>query len=40
MINFTRKIIAVVFFMLARLLKIICIAVAPADLKEGFRDNV
>jgi len=36
----TRLIIATILMMFARLLKILTIAIAPKDVKEGFRDNI
>ena len=40
MICFIRKVVAVFLLLIARLFKILTVAVAPQDLKESFRDNV
>ena len=35
-----RLLFAVTLFMIARLFKILCVAISPSDVKEDFRDNI
>lgn len=35
-----RLIISTVLMLFARLFKILCVAVAPPDTKQGFKDNI